>query len=629
MRPRRNCPGHTQAYVEMMVAESTLDDPFTIDSDSDCNDYDHPAAMAKLPSTVLSLLAQKAPTQPNLLNLVIRCSMDTAKLGLLSSALNCHTDLQTLEMTCMDLCSSNTITSAISLFHAMSRLANLTSLTLTFKQSPTSFLSAREADAIRSLTAVINALPNLADFDLTVQQAAPQQRRRHACDPHHRPHSLAHPFGRPAYRPQKRVKLAARRPQSHAAGSGTPTPPPTPASLDRLVTALSTAPALTSLSLSFIGDSKNPRPLLCSGLHGPLTSLQHVMIDASESRVKQEALKPACKPLPATSMPSLTSFVFNHSRAIVCPTDVSDIMSSAALQPALRSLELSIPFTCTAGLQQLRTSICSIPQLAELNLVLDSGDGVEEVPVAAICGIVQGIAQLTALTSLDILLPNVIGAPSGAGGSTDDVTRMLQPLSTLTSLQHFLVQVQQYPPHPHSEAASLADTISHLPLGEVPKLTFLSLSVLRDTVSVGCLRCKLSPLTKLRSLVLESFCSQDGFEAAQVLEECLVPLPGLGLLRLTVHPFDVALVAAVSRSAVGMPELEKVTIPPCGEYSASLSEAHPDWPYGLLELPARGQYEFVTVIGKRGLFDEVCGKLAARGATVVEGLICQKVTFTR
>ena len=116
-----------------------------------------------------------------------------------------------------------------------------------------------------------------------------------------------------------------------------------------------------------------------------------------------------------------------------------------------------------------------------------------------------------------------------------------------------------------------------------------------------------------------------------MLEECLAPLTGLRDLHLTVKPFDAALVAAVGRSAVGMPDLQHVSITPCGGNLAHLSGAHADWPDGLLELPARGHYKFMTATGnlERGLFDEVTRKLTARGATVVERTMSQTVTFAR
>lgn len=145
------------------------------------------------------------------------------------------------------------------------------------------------------------------------------------------------------------------------------------------------------------------------------------------------ALAPTCTPLPPASLPALTSFIFNCCHALLHPTAAAYIVSIAALQPALRSLTLSIHNSSSPMLWQLGGGIRLVQHLFHLKLRIGSCcEGIASLSSAR--GAAKGIACLTALTRLDVEFLDTIVSLWNTDKPSEDATRMLQPLTVVTQL---------------------------------------------------------------------------------------------------------------------------------------------------------------------------------------------------
>ena len=608
-----------QAYVEAAISTSTASEPFTIPR-SCCNTASSPPGLVEWPSAALTQLSRTAHSPPGLQGLDIRCSMDTSKASLLASVLTCHTNLKFLSLPYLDFCSPDTITTATALCQAVSHLTSLTHLCLRFKRPCNAQLEARDEAVRHVLATAVTALSNLAYLGLHEYEQPPPSRSYHEHEgPSSQQTQPRAPTPSSDYT-QKSLVLSAC-PAAH-----------TPASPDPLIVALSTAPALTSLFISSGDYIELCNPTPCNGLRGPFFSLQRLVLVAERASSVHATLTPAYKRhLPATSMPALTSLVLSDRRAALSPEEASDIMSSAALQPALRSLTLSLPAPCASALLQLGTSIRLLPQLSHLSLHLDKNSTRHCVPIAAVRAVAEGIAHVTALSSLKLtVVTGLIEPTSDVAPPDDHIAPMLLTLSTLSRLQDLRVGVKNTS-RLRRRAVEMNAWVSCAPLAVFRHLTRLDLVLGFDGMGAAKLHGQPDPLTALQHLTLKGFCSPVGGELAHTLAVCLAPLTGLTKLDLAVQPFDAALVAAVGRCASTMPRLQTVALTSTCMHDANMSRlwryARPDWPYGLLELPAWGHYKIVAENDDvpEAVFEGVTRALVARGAEILDQ--CRSVRF--
>lgn len=554
----------------------------------------------------LALLLGTAPARPGLHSLHISGGVfNSASAALLSHALLNHSCLSHLSAPTLSWKPAAFAPSpAEAIYTILPQLSHLTSLTLSIAacaSTPNSITIA----TIRSLASAISALPALASLVLSRVSAKVSSNTCGTID-------------RAAHGDERVVK---RRRHTRYIGR------PEVLTLDPVIAALSTAPALTALCLT-CSQTMPSQNIPCSGIAGPFSSLcrLHLHFQAPDdySRNVKRRLSPSNRIVHIAPMPALQSVTLSARH----PFDkgdalVSTIISSAAQQPALTALRLELGRTCPsdsfheAPAAQFQSSM-SDEQLVKV-------DAAWLPTPARLHALVSELARLTRLHSLELQVVDHQLRLKGA--ASDHHPSMLQPLLGLQKLQDLCLRFEG-PKKGRADTMMLA--LLAAPETALSKLTALSFRFEGSIHTAVVLSPKLPQLTALRRLSLWGL-------RCEAMKEVLASLrtsPQLEELEVVLQPVDGAVVRWFAEFAAQMPQL---CVGRLGSSQTGPAEhvgksygprfAMPDWIEGLLHLPGRGKFVIDVENGQvmEGALAVVREALESRGARVSRD--CRQVEF--
>eukprot|EP00892_Ulva_mutabilis_P004007 jgi/Ulvmu1/1979/UM012_0141.1 len=567
-----------------------------------------------IPSTALALLARTTPASPGLTSLTISRVTTPATAALLCQALLHHTSLSHLDLSWLSWRPTDGAPSAGTVYSTLPQLSGLTSLVITASLWHKQDLTAISATT-RALVAALSALPALASVHL---HASPSD----ACEGFRRKALQSRSSGLASFGGTADLTCKRRR---VAQCIGRPEAP----SLDPIIAALSTAPALTALRLSCIlAAPADQWP--CSGILGPFTSLRHLHVGLRGAHTAPEALVPAHRLYAISPLPALHTLTFASSRDCTNCLPLTEMLASAAQQPSLAHIQLlpGHPPSDEMGHAGPRCATQQSPLSLTLHVsVLEEKAGVENV--------VSRLAQLERLHSLRLVLD--MTGPTGSPPALSETA--LRPLSCLQQLRDLRVVVA--PATSTDSTGAVLRTLWGAPLRALgAALTALTLDFGHTRcMHAHVLREHLPWLTGLESLCLKGVHCQ----AADELSACMAPLTRLTELDVAAAPVDSALVRCFAECAGLMPQLQRAClrscagdpprpmlgtrcVPPPGSGSP-LRHAAADWVEGLPHLPGRGSFEFGVVSAEVTLEEctAVRQELLGRGACVSED--CRQIGF--
>ena len=589
-----------QAYFDMLVATSSnLVIQLADDAKHDMNAY-------------MSLLAHTAACSPPLRGLSIYTAVHSpSTAGLLADALLHHCSICSLSLPYLP-CIGNTENPAANIvLHALPRLSHLTCLKLTLltptfpdEQTATSMASAHSTRSVlQALAAAVGALVHLTDLELCTMHAAEQLPQTGDDSAEASPHKIR--------------KLAIEEASCRLLG-GVPT-------LDPVVAALSTAPALTQLSLSFTYPH-NTTGLPFSGIRGPFNALRNLILGTC-FLFNGLSWHPTAAGtlLPPSPLPALTALSFHSGSSSREVSHIADVLDGASHQSALRCMELHMRAVPDAALPPLGARLGLLSMLHTVSLFFGDKSRASQRGVRALA---EGLAQLTSLTSLLLSFEHACPERAAEVGVTaaavpDDSSAMLRPLSSLPRLQHmcFSCDVDCTVPIPGLNRALL-----DCPLHALCQLTHLDMNFNFNEVEVASVRHHVPTLTQLQHLNAAGLRCND----AEDVRASLAPLTQLTYLRLSIMPVDAALVRCIGECASLMHGLQECCVRSCDlrcDDEDVCEFAHADWLQGLVYLPGWGRYEFH--VSNDAVPDcvlrAVARQLESRGAAVTPS--CCTVSF--
>ena len=545
-------------------------------------------------NTLLSLLARTGPCSSPFRSFHMRQPIECpGTAALLHDALCHHTSLSSLSLEKVSCSHQGGTSPALAVLPALPHLPRLTSLDLSLLTADPSATEATASTAatLEALAAAVTALPHLGTFAIAVEYMHPEYSRNNT-------------------RKRQRIDTATSK-------NATP-------SLDPVIAALSSRPALTRLGIKF--ESRKQPTITCSGICGPFPALQDLDISMDAGYGDGDwgiAGGRTFHPLPLSSVSALTTLSICFGVDDLERRCTKAVIDAAAQQPALRALILSVQSIAESSLLQLEASLGALEQLRSLRVEL--GDSCEFSP-HGLRALVNGISHVPKLTCLDFYLEQMFLERSEDGQAGEPSSnQMFAPLRRLTQLQtlcyDYACKIDD--PHPLWQVndAFVADALQERQL-----LTSLSLCFRVEEVSLHMIVPRVSVLTRLQSLVVHGLI----YEGVHHVRECLSPLTGLASLDLSLRPFDAALVRCVGECAAGMPGLMSCSLRsgdlnPDNDYESEYAAR--DWLQGLLHLPSHGAYTFAVENEAIPAFEyeAMQEELERRGAKVYDS--CQRISF--
>lgn len=415
-----------------------------------------------------------------------------------------------------------------------------------------------------------------------------------------------------------------------------------PATFDPIIGALSHAPSLSSLTLNCKvpwGEDALP----CSGIMGPFPSLRALQVDDPEPKENETGgYMITVSPLPVLTRLTMLGVSRDH-------VVVDSFLQQSTLQHA--KLQLREPSMVNPP-QMLERHLPALTALRGMTMYLY--DRQESDPTLATClyHIARGIAQLHALTSLYLDMPQVPeNKQYGNAGSL-----ILQSLSSLTALQCLQCELVDHSYHPEDDddprpICYMAEPLMGHALQRMTMLTHLHVEATTRAYKLplpACFLEGLPALPALRALYMSAlpFKSDNQVPSAPCnvphLHVCLpsIPQPLLHLnppahthdasvlqaiqwiqslhlshmtaLDITLAPVSRAVILTLAQRLNGAPRMQQVVV---SGYDTIRTPSR-GWTQGLLQLPPRGEYR-ITWAG--AIHDDdatMCQRLFEQGCTV-------------
>lgn len=545
--------------------------------------------------TILSHIARTAPTSSGLRTLTVDASILTSSTAALlaHSLLHHASSLTTLHMPFLACVASNHSHPAEAAFSSLCRLSLITSLKLGCI-SPCTFSGGGGAETVEALAASISRLPNLTTFTLhnmnistaasaVTEAAPPANKRRRVC------------------------RAAGGRP---------------PVSLDPVIAALSTAPALTLLTLSFERDSTTTLPLPCSGIAGPFSSLRRLRLTVqSDANLPDATIAADRSVLPTALLPDLRCLDVHFNASAIEPEFSLAIVNSVMQQVELRELQVflcHLPEPAAAAIEHGFGRLCNLS-----NLSVWFGCDVSST-TASVRAAAAGFAALPALTRLELCALDACVFFDDGGEALvleEDVQCMLQPLAAAVGLRDLRCDFKEYPGAGLSYAA--VDALVHMPLRALTRLTRLEVRVEGDSIAAGDLAPQLRVLTGLQRLRLTGVTHS----AAGQLQGCLERLVHLTHLHLSLQPVSEQVLKVIGGCLGAMTGLTRLKLSSCARDRWPHFLADSDWVQGILHMPRRGTYEFYcqTEEIEDEVYEDIRRQVAERGGRADE--YCMNVEY--
>lgn len=390
------------------------------------------------------------------------------------------------------------------------------------------------------------------------------------------------------------------------------------AALDHVITALSVAPALTSLTLDLVHGA-GIAEVSCRGISRGFSSLQrleiqHAMrINGSESpqagRMPQRDSSTRAPHLasvwPIAALPSLHELSQTLATSLAEEAHVTLLIDNAARQPALRCARFDISLVGNRSLRGLGSAkgLAQLTQLTSVTVALEPAVPLQPVTVRAAAG---GLGQLPALQSLELkLCANRVDVGVEDEDDESDSADALLPLRALTQLEELRVEISGLT----QAREEFTGALFACDLRTFASLTRLHLKIV--CIHAAELAPQVASLTRLRHLCVEGVTAMRNSTA----RVALAPLTALTALSVTVDAVPAGMVRCLAECFAGMPGLRR--------FELSAVDCHEDWLGSLVALPAwRGPvvYTFDCVQGflKEDEYEGVRRLLAARGAVLPE-----------